>query len=93
MRTFLVATFLTLFPVTTEALCWRAGGETQPLEEGWSEKVIAQGVAKNGDLVRVYLNEEFQTWSITIVDSSGRECLFTSGEGWRSLKQLAGTDT
>ena len=92
MKILLIALCVATFPTIVNAICWRANPETTPLEEAWDERVTDIGILNDGRVLRVYQNAETGSWSITVI-TDDIECVWTSGDGWRSLRQVAGQKT
>lgn len=59
------------------------------LENKYSEKPVAIGVANNGGIVEVLTTKEGNTWTIVITLPNGMTCLVAAGEDWESFPQVA----
>ncbi len=59
------------------------------LENKYSEKPVAIGVANNGGVVEVLTTKEGGTWTIVITLPNGMTCLVAAGEDWESFPKVA----
>lgn len=59
------------------------------LENKYSEKPVAIGVANNGGIVEVLTTKEGNTWTIVITLPNGMTCLVAAGEDWETFSQVA----
>lgn len=81
----------------TPAFAGQHGGPTcdkrpavmSQLENKYSEKPVAIGVANNGGVVEVLTTKEGGTWTIVITLPNGMTCLVAAGEDWESFPKVA----
>ena len=81
---FLIVALLFAFPA--HAQCWRPSDLEEMARDNWNETVSHTAMTNAGDLVRLYVNPETGTWTLTIIQKNGYECPLTDGQGWRELK-------
>ena len=90
---FLLASLLILTALPVNAQCWEPQELKQMAKDHWDEAVSHMGATRGGYPVRLYVNPETGTWTLTIIQKDGagkaRECVLSSGEGWRELNALA----
>jgi hypothetical protein len=53
------------------------------LNERYGETVAGFGLAVEGHLTALFLNEETRTWSVIIFRPDGLGCMVESGESWQ----------
>ncbi len=62
------------------------------LENKYSERPVAIGVANNGGIVEVLATEDGDTWTIIITLPNGMTCLVAAGEDWERLPKMPAGD-
>lgn len=90
MRTILTIAFVILLATDVRAMCFKPADVERQAKEKWNERVTDIAPTSAGELVRLYQNDATGTWTLTIIQKSGLECVLTDGEGWRSLKPVKG---
>ena len=58
------------------------------LENKYSEKPVAFGLANNGGAIEVLTTEDGSTWTIVITLPNGMTCLVAAGEDWESFPKV-----
>ena len=53
----------------------------------YEESVFGAGVASNGKLVSVYVNDETGTFTIVVTNPGGLACMVIGGDGWRAAPE------
>lgn len=85
-----VYAFLFVFVLSCDvqaAQCWQARGFEEIAAEQWHEVPVNHGVADGGDLVRVYVNQETRSWTMTMIRPDGLECVMSAGQNWQAIKE------
>jgi hypothetical protein len=71
------------------AACAERGQALSHLSVKYSEAPVAMGLANNGGVVEVTVNETGTSWSILITMPNGKTCLIAAGEHWEKLQPQA----
>ena len=56
------------------------------LFRSYSEIVVAQGLAANGNMFEVLSSENGETWTVISTSPNGISCLLAAGEDWEGYK-------
>lgn len=93
MRFLLAALLLSACAAQAAPTCDRRPEVLRQLEDRYSEKPVAIGIANNGGLIELLTTPDGRTWTIVITLPSGMTCLVAAGEDWESYPQLPGKGT
>ncbi|MDX6752265.1 hypothetical protein SH611_20870 [Geminicoccaceae bacterium 1502E] len=58
------------------------------LVEDYREEPVSTALAADGRLLQVFASEEFQTWTMLVVEPRGFGCLMATGRAWQDLEAL-----
>lgn len=59
------------------------------MADAYGEGVIGQGVLSSGQhIVELFINEETQSWTITLSGLDGMLCIVMDGQGWEEVKNV-----
>lgn len=68
------------------SLCFDRARLVASLGADYGERLVARGLSPSGDIViELYASADRSTWSIAMVDTTGRACLKAAGRDWESL--------
>ncbi len=89
-------TMAAVLALSFPALAGQHGGPTcdirhrvlAQLENKYSEKPVAIGIANNGSVVELLTTREGNTWTIVITLPNGMTCLVVAGEDWESFPKV-----
>jgi len=83
-----VLALLFAFPAFAQSVCDKRAEVTGHLEQKYSEKPVALGMANNGGIVELLTTKEGNTWTIIITLPNGMTCLIAAGEDWEMVPSV-----
>lgn len=61
------------------------------LKEQYKESVVWAGVSDSSKLIKLWVNKETGTWSVSVSTKDKQTCIIAAGEGWNFLEYEPGT--
>ena len=55
----------------------------QILDDRYHEQSMEAGITETGSLIELFVSEEEDTWTLTVVDPNGISCVIAVGESWQ----------
>ena len=81
-----VAAFFVAASPAVAAHCAPREAALAVLVEDYGEQPIGGGIASQGPMLEVLVNERSGSWTVIVTTPDGRSCIVSHGEGWRSYE-------
>ncbi len=76
-------------PVLAQTTCFDRERMIKTLHDGYSEKVVGQGLRNQTSLFEVFRSENGATWTIVQTFPNGMSCVIAAGEAWLDTSEEA----
>lgn len=94
---FALCAMMSVFEVTrahAEMLCAQFDQLKATLKEHNHEAPVAAGIGQKGAAaVTLFTSPNGETWTLAVVDQTGKSCVIGTGQGWTNFAPLKGEPT